>query len=88
MSNVMIRGLMKVHKANRRAANEQARELAHLRHRAYRGVETVASQGGEAVHGNFVYRGIAYTKWQQLNNTEGLRLQALFLCFYNICIQY
>ena len=42
MSNVMIRGLMKVHNKNRRAANEQARELNHLRHRAYRGVETVA----------------------------------------------
>ena len=42
MSNVQIRGLMKVHKKNRRAAAEQERELRHLRHRAYRGVETVA----------------------------------------------
>ena len=62
MSNVMIRGLMKAHKANRRAANEQQRELAHLRHRAYRGVVTKASPVGEAVHGNFVYRGHAYSK--------------------------
>ena len=62
MSNVQIRGLMKVHKQNRRAANEQARELAHLRHRAYRGVETVASNGGEPVHGTFTYRGRTYTK--------------------------
>ena len=43
MTNVTVRGLMKVHKENRRAANEQQRELAHLRHRAYRGCETVAS---------------------------------------------
>ena len=63
MSNVMIRGLMKAHNENRRAANEHARELAHLRHRAYRGVETVASQGGEEVHGTFTYRGRTYTKW-------------------------
>ena len=62
MSNVMIRGLMKVHKEHRRAANEQARELAHLRHRAYRGVVTNASPTGEEVHGTFVYRGNTYTK--------------------------
>ena len=43
MSTVQIRGLLKVHKENRRAANEQQRELAHLRHRAYRGCETAAS---------------------------------------------
>jgi hypothetical protein len=61
MSNVQIRGLMKVHKANRRAANEQARELAHLRHRAYRGCENIAATGGE-VHGTFCYRGRTYTK--------------------------
>ena len=29
MSNVMIRGLMKVHNKNRRSQNEQARELNH-----------------------------------------------------------
>ena len=62
MSNVQIRGLMKVHNDNRRAANEQARELAHLRHRAYRGVETSAQSGGEEVHGTFTYRGRTYTK--------------------------
>ena len=62
MSNVQIRGLMKVHNKNRRAANEQARELAHLRHRAYRGVETVAEHGGEPIHGTFTYRGRTYTK--------------------------
>ena len=62
MSDVQIRGLMKVHKANRRAANEQARELAHLRHRAYRGCENIAQTGGEEVHGTFCYRGRTYTK--------------------------
>ena len=62
MSNVMIRGLMKVHKQNRRAANEQARELAHLRHRAYRGCENIAQTGGQEVHGTFCYRGRTYTK--------------------------
>ncbi len=63
MSNVMIRGLMKVHKDNRRAANEQARELNHLRSRSYRGVPTKNTNWitGD-VHGNFVYRGVAYTK--------------------------
>ena len=62
MSNVMIRGLMKVHKQNRRAANEQARELAHLRHRAYRGVENDGTISGGEVHGTFTYRGRTYTK--------------------------
>ena len=62
MSNVMIRGLIKAHNKNRRAANEQARELAHLRHRAYRGVETVAQAVAEEVHGTFTYRGRTYTK--------------------------
>ena len=62
MNNVQIRGLMKAHKDNRRAANEQARELAHLRHRAYRGVVTNDSPVGNTVHGTFVYRGNSYTK--------------------------
>ena len=62
MSNVMIRGLIKAHNKNRRTQNEQARELAHIRHRAYRGVETVAQAGGEEVHGTFTYRGRTYTK--------------------------
>ena len=62
MSNVMIRGLMKVHNKNRRAANEQARELNHLRRRAYRGVPTKQNWITSDVHGNFVYRGVAYTK--------------------------
>ena len=62
MSNVMIRGLMKVHKQNRRAANEQARELAHLRHRAYRGCENITTEGGGEVHGTFCYRGRTYVK--------------------------
>lgn len=61
MSNVQIRGLMKVRNANRRAANEQARELEHLRHRAYRGCENIAVTGGE-VHGTFCYRGRTYVK--------------------------
>ena len=38
------------------------RELAHLRHRAYRGVETVAPVKGSEVHGTFTYRGRTYTK--------------------------
>ena len=63
MSNVMIRGLMKVHNENRRAANEQARELDHLRRRSYRGVPThnmnwITSD----IHGHYVYRGVAYDK--------------------------
>ena len=62
MNNVQIRGLMKAHKDNRRAANEQQRELTHLRHRAYRGVVTSASPVGDSVHGTFVYRGHSYTK--------------------------
>ena len=62
MTKVEIRGLMNVHNKNRRSANEQQRELAHLRHRAYRGVVTNASPVGEAVHGTFVYRGHSYTK--------------------------
>ena len=62
MNNVEIRGLMNVHNKNRRSANEQQRELAHLRHRAYRGVVTTASPTGEEVHGTFVYRGHSYTK--------------------------
>ena len=62
MNNVQIRGLMNVHNKNRRAANEQQRELAHLRHRAYRGVVTNASPTGDGVHGTFVYRGHAYSK--------------------------
>ena len=62
MTNVTVRGLMKVHKENRRAANEQQRELAHLRHRAYRGCETVASTKSKEVHGTFCYRGRTYTK--------------------------
>ena len=63
MSNVMIRGLMKVHNKNRRAENEQARELAHLRRRSYRGVTTKNTDWITSdVHGNFVYRGVEYTK--------------------------
>lgn len=62
MSNVMIRGLMKVHNDNRRTQNEQARELAHIRHRAYRGVETIAPVEAGEVHGTFTYRGRTYTK--------------------------
>jgi hypothetical protein len=62
MTNVAIRGLMKVHRENRRAANEQARELAHLRHRAYRGCENIAAGEGGEVHGTFCYRGRTYTK--------------------------
>ena len=62
MTNVAIRGLLKVHKENRRAANEQARELAHLRHRAYRGCENIAAGENGEVHGTFCYRGRTYTK--------------------------
>ena len=62
MTNVMIRGLMAAHKANRRTANEQARELAHLRHRAYRGIPVSGNVQGEVIHGTFTYRGRTYTK--------------------------
>ncbi len=62
MTNVQIRGLMKVHNSNRRSASEQARELAHLRHRSYRGVTVTESTKGEEIHGTFTYRGRTYTK--------------------------
>ena len=63
MTNVTIRGLMAAHKRNRRAENEQARELAHLRHRSYRGVPTKnTSWVGADVHGEFTYRGVPYVK--------------------------
>ena len=62
MSNVMIRGLINAHNKNRRTQNEQARELAHIRHRAYRGVETIAPVEAGEVHGTFTYRGRTYTK--------------------------
>jgi hypothetical protein len=63
MTNVTIRGLMAAHKANRRSDNEQARELAHLRHRSYRGVPTKNIDWiSDDVHGSFVYRGVSYTK--------------------------
>ena len=62
MTNVQIRGLMKVHNSNRRSATEQARELAHLRLRSYRGVPVTGSTPGEEVHGTFTYRGRTYTK--------------------------
>ena len=62
MTNVQIRGLMKVHNQNRRSANEQARELAHLRHQAYRGVTVTEKAQGEEIHGTFTYRGRTYTK--------------------------
>ena len=63
MTNVTIRGLMAAHKANRRSDNEQARGLAHLRHRSYRGVPTKNTNWvGSDVHGVFTYRGVVYTK--------------------------
>ena len=62
MTNVQIRGLMNVHNKNRRSNNEQARELAHLRYRSYRGVPVTESVVGEEVHGTFTYRGHSYTK--------------------------
>lgn len=63
MSNVMIRGLMAAHKKNRRAANEQGRELEHLRARSYRGVPTKNTNWITSdIHGHFVYRGVAYDK--------------------------
>ena len=62
MSNVMIRGLMKVHNKNRRAANEQA-QINHISVIAHTVVSrTVAQTGGEEVHGTFCYRGRTYTK--------------------------
>ena len=63
MTNVTIRGLMALHNANRRAANEQARELNHLRSRAYRGIPTQNTNWITSdVHGKFTYRGVEYTK--------------------------
>ena len=62
MNNVTLRGLMNVHKANRRSANEQARELAHLRSRTYRGIPVSGPAKGEEIHGKFTYRGRVYFK--------------------------
>ena len=63
MQNVALRGLMKIHNANRRTANEQGRELAHLRARAYRGIPTHNLNWVKSdVHGTFTYRGVTYTK--------------------------
>ena len=63
MTNVTIRGLMAAHNRNRRAQNEQSRELAHLRRRSYRGVPTKnTSWLSSDVHGEFTYRGVSYVK--------------------------
>ena len=62
MHNVALRGLMKVHNQNRRSAAEQERELAHLRHRSYRGVPTNNLNWiSRDIHGKtFKYRGVEY----------------------------
>ena len=63
MQNVALRGLLKVHKENRRSAAEQERELVHLRQRAYRGIPTNNTKWlKKDVHGTFTYRGVTYTK--------------------------
>jgi len=63
MQNVALRGLLSAHKANRRSENEQARELIHLRQRAYRGIPTNNMNWiKKDVHGTFTYRGVTYTK--------------------------
>ena len=63
MQNVQLRGLLKVHKDNRRSENEQARELAHLRSKRYRGVPTNNLNWiSRDNHGKtFKYRGVEYT---------------------------
>ena len=64
MNNVALRGLMKIHRDNRRSQNEQERELRHLRLKSYRGVPThnlnwvTQDNSGKS----FVYRGVTYTK--------------------------
>ena len=67
MSTVQIRGLQESTNKTVVLHNEQQRELAHLRHRAYRGCETVASTGGQEVHGTFCYRGRTLHQVIQLN---------------------
>ena len=63
MTNVQIRGLKKAFNEHRRSANEQARELAHLRYRSYRGVPMPQYNWvKDDVHGTFTYRGVSYTK--------------------------
>ena len=62
MTSVQIRNLIKVHNQNRRSANEQQRELAHLRHRSYRGVPVTGKMKAEEINGTFTYRGVSYTK--------------------------
>ena len=64
MQNVALRGLMKIHNANRRSAAEQERELQHLRHRSYRGVPTYNTNWiSRDVHGKtFKYRGVEYKR--------------------------
>ena len=63
MNNVALRGLLKVHNANRRSNKEQERELAHLRLRSYRGIPTGNTTWMKKdVHGTFTYRGVTYQK--------------------------
>ena len=63
MNNVALRGLMKLHNANRRSAAEQQRELTHLRLKSYRGVPVGNTAWMKKdVHGTFTYRGVTYTK--------------------------
>ena len=63
MQNVQLRGLLKVHQENRRTENEQSRELAHLRHKAYRGIPTnnLSWLSRDNRGKVFRYRGVDYT---------------------------
>ena len=61
MSNIQARSIIKAFDRIRRSQKE--RELALLNERAYRGIPTNNMSWINAdVHGDFVYRGVAYTK--------------------------
>ena len=61
MSNIEAKSIVKGFNRIRRAQKE--REYALLHERAYRGVPTSGSRWMKKdVHGNFTYRGVAYTK--------------------------
>ena len=62
MSNVQIRGLMKVHKQTVALLMSRHVSCSISGHRAYRGVEMAGPTASKEVHGTFVYRGRTYTK--------------------------
>ena len=61
MTNIEARSIVRAFNRIKRSAKE--RELQLLNERAYRGISTNnMSWGCEDRHGDFTYRGVAYTK--------------------------